>query len=57
MINTYNQAVLNGDNVELIIQSNLFEYNEWDYIVVDAGHYIDYGMFKIANKICELLER
>jgi hypothetical protein len=33
----------------------MFEENEYDLIAVDKSHYTDYGMLKIAEKICEII--
>ncbi len=53
--NTYNNARIHGENVELIIQRELFDEDEYDYISVDNTHYNDYGMYTVAKKLCELI--
>ncbi|MFM5882143.1 SGNH/GDSL hydrolase family protein [Methanobrevibacter gottschalkii] len=55
VIDTYNNALDRGDNVALINQRELFNQKEYDYVAIDTSHYSDYGMFKIANKLVELL--
>lgn len=52
---TYKNALKRNENVKLINQRDLFDDNEYDFITIDASHYTDYGMFKVANKICELI--
>lgn len=54
--NTYNNAIYRNENTFLINQRKLFDENEYDYICVDKSHYTDYGMKKIAEKICEIIE-
>ncbi|OED29828.1 SGNH/GDSL hydrolase family protein [Methanosphaera sp. WGK6] len=56
VIETYENAIKRGENTVLLNQRSLFDINEYDYVTIDASHYTDYGMFKIADKICELLE-
>lgn len=55
IIQTYENAIANNENTLLLNQKELFDRKEYDLIAVDIGHYTDYGMFKIADKICELL--
>ena len=33
----------------------LFNRDEYDLVTIDSSHYTDYGMFKVANKICEFI--
>ena len=56
VMKTYRNAKSNGENTELVYQKELFDEDEWDYAVVDAGHYTDYGMFKVADVVCDLLK-
>jgi hypothetical protein len=53
--NTYNNAIYRNENTFLINQRKMFEENEYDLIAVDKSHYTDYGMLKIAEKICEII--
>ena len=55
MNETYKNALKRNENVKLINQRDLFDDNEYDFITIDSSHYTDYGMFKVANKICELI--
>lgn len=54
--NTYYNAKRKNENVEIIRLQEIFDDDEYDYICVDKRHYTDYGMYKVADKICELLE-
>lgn len=54
---TYENALKRNENVELLNQRELFDEDEYDYVTIDASHYTDYGMFRVANKICELLNK
>lgn len=56
VISTYENAKKNGENTELVYQKGLFDKGEWDYAVVDAGHYTDYGMFKVADVVYDMLK-
>lgn len=56
ILNTYENAVSRGENTVLLNQTELFSPDEYDLVAIDIGHYTDYGMFRIADKICELLE-
>lgn len=53
---TYENAVKRNENVALIDQCNLFDKSEHHYIAIDAAHYCDYGMFKVADEICKLID-
>ena len=55
IINTYNNAINRKENTLLLNQKKLFEDEDKSLIAVDGFHYNDYAMFKIADKICELL--
>lgn len=55
--NTYNNAIYRNENTFLINQRKLFDENEYDYIAVDKSHYTDYGMYIIAEKICEIIKQ
>ncbi len=52
---TYQKAVEAGHNTYLLKQKELFEQDEWDLVTVDGIHYTDYGMFKLADAICDLV--
>lgn len=53
--NTYEHAKENGDNTYIINQRKLFNEEDYDFISVDNSHYNDYGMNKIAERICEII--
>lgn len=53
--NTYDNARIHGENVELINQRQLFDENEYDLVSVDDTHYSDYGMYIVAKKLCEII--
>lgn len=54
---TYENALKRNENVELLNQKELFDEDEYDFIAIDSSHYTDYGMFKVAEKICELINK
>ena len=54
---TYQNALKRNENVELLNQRELFDEEEYDFVTIDSSHYTDYGMFKIADKICELINK
>ena len=54
---TYQNAIKRKENVEILNQRELFDENEYDLITIDSSHYTDYGMFKIADKIYELINK
>lgn len=54
---TYQNALNRDENVELLNQRELFDEEEYDFVTIDSSHYTDYGMFKIADKICELINK
>ena len=54
---TYQNAVNRGENTEIINQKQVFDDDDFDIIAIDSTHYTDYGMYKIAEKICELIEK
>ena len=56
VVNVYKKAIEKGDNTELLYQNKLFDKNEYDYVAIDTSHYTDYGMFKIADELCRLLD-
>lgn len=56
VIETYENALKRNENVSLINQCKLFDKSEHNYIAIDAAHYCDYGMFKVANEICKLVD-
>ncbi|RAP52091.1 MAG: hypothetical protein BZ137_09230 [Methanosphaera sp. rholeuAM130] len=53
--NTYNNAIFRSENTFLINQKELFNEDEYDYVAVDKSHFTDYGMFKIAERICDII--
>lgn len=55
VLETYKNALKRNENVGLIYQSKLFDKSEHNYIAIDAAHYCDYGMFKVAEEICKLI--
>ncbi len=55
--NTYQNAIGSQENTLLLNQRELFSTDEYDYVTIDSSHYTDYGMFKVADKICELLKK
>lgn len=52
---TYENALSCGENTYLINQKELFDKDDYDLISFNNGYYTDYAMFKVADKICELL--
>ena len=54
---TYANAIENNENTFLINQHELFSEEEYDFITIDSSHYTDYGMFKVADEICKLLNK
>lgn len=52
---TYMNARSRGENTYLINQQDLFEKEDYDIISFNNGYYTDYAMFKLADKICEIL--
>ena len=54
---TYLNAKDRNENTFYINQTSLFNYDEWDYIVIDPAHFTDHGMYKIANEICKILKK
>jgi hypothetical protein len=55
--NTYDDAIKNEENTMLLNQRELFSEEKYDYVTIDSSHYTDFGMFKVADKICELLNQ
>ncbi len=53
---TYERALKRGENTVLLNQKEIFDICEYDYVTIDTSHFTDYGMFKIANEIVELLK-
>ena len=53
---TYKAAVDRGENTFLLDQKALFSEHIYSIIAVDGSHYVDYGMFKVADAICKMLE-
>ena len=56
VLKTYQNAVNRGENVSLINQTELFDKSEYSQMAIDFSHYTDYGMFKIADEICKLID-
>lgn len=56
VFDTYFMAINRNENTDLIYQKKLFKKEEYNYTTIDSSHYTDYGMFKIANEICKLIE-
>lgn len=56
VVETYENALKRNENVGLIYQCKLFDKSEHNYIAIDAAHYCDYGMFKVADEICKLID-
>lgn len=52
---TYQGALLRGENTYLLDQKSLFPKHVYDLVAVDGSHYTDYGMFRVAEEICKLL--
>ena len=44
-----------GHNTYLLKQKELFEPSECDLIALDGLHYTDYGMYRLADAICEMI--
>ena len=57
VIETYKNALKRNENVEILKQKELFDENEYDFVTIDSSHYTDYGMFIIANKLCEIINK
>lgn len=55
VITTYVNAVIRGENTEIIYQKEIFDEVEYDYMTIDGTHYTDHGMFKIADEIIKKL--
>lgn len=55
ILNTYKNAKKRGENTFLLNQRELFDKKEYPLIATDGCHYNDIGMFRIAEKICEIL--
>lgn len=55
--NIYQSAVDNGEDTWLINQRDLFKDEDPDLICVDSSHYTDCSMYKVARKICDILEK
>ncbi|HIH36239.1 MAG TPA: hypothetical protein HA277_01970 [Methanosphaera sp.] len=53
---TYNNAKKRGENTYILNQKDLFNGDEYDLAAIDGGGYTDYAMFRVADKICELLK-
>ena len=52
----YEKAVERGENTKLLYQTELFDEEDYDCVSVDESHYIDWSMYRIADKICELID-
>ena len=53
---TYANAKKRGENTVLLNQQELFDKDEYGFVTIDGGCYTDYGMFRVADKICELIK-
>lgn len=56
IIQTYEKAVKRGENTLLLNQSSLFNKKNYDLIAIDGAGYNDFGMYRVAEKLCELLK-
>lgn len=56
VVEIYEKAIERGENTKLLYQTELFDEEDYDLVTVDESHYIDWSMFRIAEKICELIE-
>lgn len=45
------------DNIKVIKYSEIFEKNEMDYLTTDNKHFTDYGMYILAKKICDNMDK
>ncbi|WP_323735650.1 SGNH/GDSL hydrolase family protein [Methanosphaera sp. ISO3-F5] len=52
---TYENALSRGEKTHLINQRELFKKEDYDIISFNNGYYTDYAMFKLADKICEII--
>lgn len=52
---TYKNALERNENVKLLNQRSLFDDDEYSYVAIDSSHYTDYGMFKVAEALCNLI--
>ena len=56
VIETYKNAIERNENTDIIIQKELFEEKEYNFVTIDSSHYTDYGMIKIAKEICKHID-
>ena len=56
IIKTYEKAIARGENTLLLNQKELFDKKEYDLISIENNQFTDYGMYEVANKLCELLK-
>jgi hypothetical protein len=56
IIQTYKKAVKRGENTVLLNQRDLFDEKNYDLISIDGACYNDMGMYRVAEKLCELLD-
>lgn len=54
---TYNNAKKRGENTFILNQKELFDRDEYDFAAIDGAGYTDYGMFRVAEKLTELLNK
>lgn len=55
VLETYNNAIKRNENTQILFQKGLFDESEYHYVTIDSSHYTDYGMFRIAKEICNLI--
>lgn len=53
---TYENAIENNENTTFIYQKELFDEEERSYVTIDSIHYNDLGMYRLAEKISEVLK-
>jgi len=54
--NTFKNAIKSNHNTFILNQKAVFDKSTFDYNTVDGCHYTDFGMYKIAKRISEILE-
>ena len=56
IFSTYQNALKNNENTIFFDQMGLFGLDEYDLCSFDGTHYTDYGMYRIAENLAEILE-